>query len=117
MCLQHQLITHKEAAEQDVAVSLHLFSLIVLGVALTTSIFLDARLLWLPVQYLLLGGKAQALLDGRENVSCDDVKAVAFPVLRHRVLMNFEAEAENVKSDDIVQRLLETVKEPSENDY
>ncbi|MDP6502215.1 MAG: MoxR family ATPase [Planctomycetota bacterium] len=69
------------------------------------------------VQNLLLGGKAHALLQGRENVSCEDVRSVALPVMRHRVLTNFEAEADNIRSDDIVNRLVEEVPEPSERDY
>ena len=59
-------------------------------------------------QHLILAGKARAVLQGRYFVSTDDVKAVAHPVLRHRVLTNFNAEADGVRSDDIVTRLLET---------
>lgn len=64
-------------------------------------------------QYLVLGGKARAILRGRFNVSIEDVKAVAHSVLRHRVLTNFHAEAEGVDSNGIVDRLLDEVKEPS----
>jgi len=64
-------------------------------------------------QYLILGGKARAILRGRFNVSIEDVKAVAHPVLRHRILTNFHAEAEGVDSDGIIDRLLNEVKEPS----
>ncbi len=64
-------------------------------------------------QYLILGGKARAILRGRFNVSIEDVKAVAHSVLRHRVLTNFHAEAEGVDSNGIVDRLLDEVKEPS----
>jgi MoxR-like ATPase len=60
-------------------------------------------------QALLLCGKARALLDGRAAVSLEDVQALALPVLRHRVLVNFQAEAEGVAADTIVQRLLEAV--------
>ena len=60
-------------------------------------------------QALVLGAKARALLDGRLVVSHDDIRAVASPVLRHRLLMNFQAEAEGVDADQIVGRLLETV--------
>ena len=60
-------------------------------------------------QYLVLGAKARALINGRNYVSTDDVKAVAHPVLRHRVLTNFQAEAEGVTPDVVVDRLLETV--------
>lgn len=63
-------------------------------------------------QYLILGGKARALLSGRFAVSIDDVKALARPVLRHRIITNFNAEAEGISSMDIVERLLKEV-EPS----
>lgn len=61
-------------------------------------------------QALLLGAKATALLDGRPAPAPDDVTAVALPVLRHRVLVNYQAEADGVSSDDVVARLLETVR-------
>jgi len=61
-------------------------------------------------QALLLGGKARALLDGRSVVSPEDLEAVALPVLRHRILMNFQAEADGVDTDQIVTRLLESVR-------
>jgi MoxR-like ATPase len=64
-------------------------------------------------QYLILGAKARAILKGRYNASCEDVKAVAPAVLRHRVLTNFHAEAEGVNTDTVIQRLIETVQEPS----
>jgi len=63
-------------------------------------------------QFLILGGKARAILRGRYNVSCEDVRAVAPAVLRHRVLLNFQAEAEKVDSDAVVKQLIETVPEP-----
>ena len=56
-------------------------------------------------QYLILGAKARAVLHGRPYVSIEDVQAVAAPVLRHRVLINFNAEAEGICSDDIVKKL------------
>jgi MoxR-like ATPase len=56
-------------------------------------------------QYLILGAKARAVLHGRPYVSIEDVQAVAAPVLRHRVLLNFNAEAEGICSDDIVKKL------------
>jgi len=65
------------------------------------------------VQYLLLGGKARAGLDGRTFVTTDDVRAVAHPVLRHRIITNFQAESEGITPDAIVDRLLETVSDPS----
>jgi MoxR-like ATPase len=61
-------------------------------------------------QALLLAAKARAVLDGRPAASIDDVRAVARPVLRHRVLVNFQAEAEGVDAETIVTRLLETVR-------
>ena len=60
-------------------------------------------------QYLILAGKARALLKGRHHVSIDDIRAVAMPVLRHRLVTNFNAEAEGVKADMIVQKLLDHV--------
>ena len=63
-------------------------------------------------QFLILGGKARAILRGRYNVSCEDVRAVAPAVLRHRVLLNFQAEAEKVDSDQVIRQLIETVPEP-----
>jgi len=62
-------------------------------------------------QYLVLGAKAMALLNGRLNVSCDDVKRVAKPVLRHRLFTNFNADAEGVGPDQVVERLLQAVPE------
>jgi MoxR-like ATPase len=58
-------------------------------------------------QYLILGAKTRAMLGGRYTPSIDDVKAVAQPVLRHRIVTNFSAEAENVKPYTIVRRLVE----------
>ena len=63
-------------------------------------------------QFLVLGGKARAILRGRYNVSCEDVRAIAPAVLRHRVLLNFQAEAEKVDSDQVIKQLIETVPEP-----
>ena len=60
-------------------------------------------------QSLVLAGKARALLQGRMHVSTDDIKAVAAPVLRHRIVTNFNAEAEGMKSDDVVKKLIEAV--------
>ncbi len=65
-------------------------------------------------QYLILGAKARAVLHGRPYVSTDDVLAVARPVLRHRIITNFNAEAEGIKSDEIVKRLSELIpRDPS----
>jgi len=63
-------------------------------------------------QYLILGGKARALLHGRANVSIKDIQALALPVLRHRVLTNFYAESEKVNSETIIRRVLEQVPTP-----
>jgi len=63
-------------------------------------------------QFLILGGKARAILRGRYNVSCEDVRAVAPSVLRHRVLLNFQAEAERVDPDRVIKQLIEIVPEP-----
>jgi MoxR-like ATPase len=61
-------------------------------------------------QALLLGAKARALLDGRSVAAPEDINAVALPVLRHRVLMNFQAEADGVDADAIVDQLLKQVR-------
>ena len=58
------------------------------------------------VQYLILGGKARALLEGRTNVSTDDIAALAKPVLRHRMVVNFAAESEGITTDQVVEELL-----------
>lgn len=63
-------------------------------------------------QYLVLGAKARAILHGRYHVSYEDIKAVAIPVLRHRILTNFNAEADGITSLDIINRLLENVEPP-----
>jgi MoxR-like ATPase len=63
-------------------------------------------------QYLVLGAKARAILHGRSHATEDDIRAVAEPVLRHRILVNFNAEADGVGSRDIVRRLLEEVPVP-----
>jgi MoxR-like ATPase len=59
------------------------------------------------VQYLILGGKARALLYGRAHVQCEDIQALAYPVLRHRILTNFTAASEGVTTDVVVKKLLE----------
>ncbi|MFV1965450.1 MAG: AAA family ATPase, partial [Pirellulaceae bacterium] len=58
------------------------------------------------VQFLILGGKARALLHRRSHVSTEDIQALAKPVLRHRLVVNFAAESEGVTQDDIVERLV-----------
>ena len=62
-------------------------------------------------QALVLAAKTHAVLAGRVNVSCDDVRHVALPVLRHRILASFTAEAEGITTDSIVERLLKEVRE------
>ncbi|QOV92523.1 AAA family ATPase [Humisphaera borealis] len=64
-------------------------------------------------QYLVLGAKAHAMLNGRVNVGADDVRAVAKPVLRHRIFPNFNADAEGVGPDQIIEKLIEAVPEVS----
>ena len=63
-------------------------------------------------QYLVLGGKARALTSGRYHVSFDDIRALAHPVLRHRIITNFHAQSEGVTTDAIVDRLLDAVPLP-----
>ncbi|HEY8134398.1 MAG TPA: MoxR family ATPase [Candidatus Limnocylindrales bacterium] len=64
-------------------------------------------------QALVLTGKIHALLEGRYNVAVDDIRAVALPALRHRVIRNFEGEAEGITSDAIVRAVLDAVPPPS----
>jgi len=68
-------------------------------------------------QYLVLGAKSRALLHGRFNVSCEDVRAVAKPVMRHRMFTNFNADAEGINTDKIVEMLIQSVPEPRAEDY
>ena len=65
-------------------------------------------------QALLLGAKAHALLDGRVHVSTDDIRYVAPPVMRHRLVTSFTAESDGVTADHIVEKLFDTVREPAE---
>lgn len=62
-------------------------------------------------QALVLGGKVRALLEGRYNISFEDIRRVYLPALRHRVLLNFEAQAENIPSDTVLAQILNEVKE------
>jgi MoxR-like ATPase len=62
-------------------------------------------------QYMILGAKTKAILDGRYTPSCDDVRSVAKPVLRHRIVTSFNAEADGVGTLDIIEKLLQDVKE------
>jgi len=61
------------------------------------------------MQAMILGGKIMALLDGRYNVAYDDIKTAAIPALRHRIILNFEAQAEGITPDEIITALLEAV--------
>jgi MoxR-like ATPase len=63
-------------------------------------------------QNLVLGGKARALLQGRAHVTVEDIQSLALPVLRHRLLLNYRAEADGVRVDTLVRKLLETVTAP-----
>ncbi len=64
-------------------------------------------------QYLILGGKARAVTQGRYHVNFDDIRALANPVLRHRILLNFHAESEGITSDQVVEQLLDAVPVPA----
>jgi MoxR-like ATPase len=61
-------------------------------------------------QALVLAAKVRALLEGRYNVSFDDIKKVYYPALRHRILLNFEAQAENIPADTVLEEILKEVK-------
>ena len=63
-------------------------------------------------QFMILGAKARALVHGRYNVALEDIQTLAYPVLRHRILTNFHAESEGIKSEDIIKRLLDVVPVP-----
>jgi len=77
---------------------------------LGTPDFVQEQLSWgagpRAVQYLVLGGKARALLNGQSHVSTDDIQALARPVLRHRIVVNFAAESEGVTPDHVIGELL-----------
>ena len=68
-------------------------------------------------QYLILSAKAQAVLDGRIHLSCNDIRNAAIPVLRHRMYTNFAADSEGLTPMELVKKLVDAVKEPSEKDY
>jgi len=68
------------------------------------------------LQYLLLGGKARAVLDGRFYVTTGDIDAVAHPVLRHRVITNFNAESSGITSDKVIDQLLEATPDRNADD-
>ena len=60
-------------------------------------------------QALILGGKVRALLDGRFNVSRDDIRSLLLPALRHRILLNFEAQADSRTPDDLLEEIAGTI--------
>jgi MoxR-like ATPase len=62
-------------------------------------------------QAIVLGSKIRALMEGRLNVAIDDVRSLAYPALRHRLILNFDAEASGMTADDVIRGLLETVPE------
>lgn len=64
-------------------------------------------------QYLVLGGKARALLNGQSHVSIEDIRAMAHPTMRHRILVNYRAEADGVSVETVIDKLLETVQPPA----
>jgi MoxR-like ATPase len=63
-------------------------------------------------QFLILGAKARALLKGRAHVTVDDIRTLAYPTLRHRILLNYRAEAAGVNVEAVIKRLLEAIKPP-----
>jgi MoxR-like ATPase len=63
-------------------------------------------------QYVVLGAKARALLSGRNHATIDDIRALVYPTLRHRILVGYRAEAEGVSVEHVIDRLLETVQPP-----
>jgi MoxR-like ATPase len=68
-------------------------------------------------QFLILAAKARAVLEGRIHVSCADVARAALPVLRHRILSNFAADSEGITPSSLVERLLQSIEQPGEQDY
>jgi MoxR-like ATPase len=66
------------------------------------------------VQFLVVGSKARALLQGRSHVTAEDIQALAAPVLRHRIVVGFAAESEGVTPDTVIKRIIDTT--PSQED-
>jgi MoxR-like ATPase len=64
-------------------------------------------------QALVIGGKIRALLNNRLHVSCEDIRSVTYGTLRHRILLNFEGEAERLDTDSIIKSILESIPEAS----
>ena len=65
------------------------------------------------LQAIIWGGKVEALLDNRKAVSIEDISRVAYPALRHRLILNFEAQAEGINPDDIIREIIESVPLPT----
>jgi len=63
-------------------------------------------------QFLILGGKSLAAMDGRFSVAIEDIQKIAVPVLRHRISTNFQAQAEGMSPEDIIQRLIKEIPPP-----
>ena len=82
----------------------------------TTPAFVNDWVSWgagtRAAQFLVLGAKARALLAGRAHVTVEDLQNLALPTLRHRILLNYRAEAEGIRVEDVIRKLLETVKAP-----
>ncbi len=68
-------------------------------------------------QFLILGAKARAVLHGRHNVGCQDIRDLALPVLRHRLFTNFAADSEGITPDQLIEKLIAAVAEPDQADY
>ncbi len=68
-------------------------------------------------QHLILAAKARAVIRGRANVSCDDVRHLAAPVMRHRIFTNFAADSEGVTPDILIAKLLQSIPEPGPDEY
>jgi MoxR-like ATPase len=109
-------ILHLQKLVRDVPVSDHIIRY-ALSIVRQTRIgqnglpdFVRDQLSWgagpRAVQYLILGGKARALLRGRTHVSTDDIQALAKPVLRHRIVVSFAAQSDGISADTIIERIL-----------
>ena len=82
----------------------------------TTPEFINEWVSWgagtRAAQFLILGAKARALLQGRAHVTVEDIQALAAPALRHRILLNYRAEAEGIRVEEVIKRLLAAAKAP-----
>ena len=111
----HDVVRRVPAAEDVVRYAVRLVSSSRLGRSGTPA-FVNEWVNWgagtRASQYLVLGGKTRALLQGRACVSFDDIRALAKPVLRHRILLNYRAEAEGISVDQVIGKLLDAVKPP-----